>query len=141
MRKKVVCILLVIIMMLLWIPSGLADGKAKVNLDIQPMWTYINSVDNGLSINGSGAADMWSEANASSSITKIVMNNYLQRNVSGTWTTVTSWGQTTYDNYATWDHTYYVTSGYYYRLRTYFYFYIGSTVAESTYLTSPSDYY
>ncbi len=103
---------------------------------VTPQWTYLNVVSTMLEINNSGLAIMSSEMNCSSAITKVVMSNYLQRYINGAWTSLASWSQTTYDNVAFWSKEYYVYQGYNYRLRTFFYAYQGSTVSESTYLTT-----
>ena len=95
-----------------------------------------------MDINSSGRASMNSTIIAySGTVDQVRMSNYLQRYLNGAWTTVNSWNQTTGGTSASWSKTYYVSSGYSYRLRTYFYMYDGSTIIESTSATSNSVYY
>ena len=136
MLKRISLFLLVFLISLsLFIPVSFAT-----DLDdpiVSPRWTYIHLVENGLTINSSGQAAMFSYMNCyQGTVDKIVMNNYLQRYVNGSWTTLNSWSKTTYGTSAEWIKSYYVTSGYIYRLRTYFYTYDGSNLIESTSLTS-----
>ena len=131
-------------MLSLCIPVGAAASE-DTNLDepvMAPCWTYIHVVTTGLEISSSGKASMVSNIHCyDDSITKVVMNNYLQRYINGRWTTLKSWSKTTYDNDALWTKSYYVYKGYSYRLRTYFYAYNGSTIVESTSLTSGTQTY
>ena len=134
MRKKFLPFLLAVLLTLCLVSPKSAEASDSVV--ITPQWTYLFVVTNSLSINASGLASMSSHMECTDDITKVVMNNYLQRYVDGSWTTFNSWSQTTYDSGAFWSKTYYVYEGYNYRLRTYFYAYQGSTPVESTYLTT-----
>ena len=72
----------------------------------------------------------------SGSVTSVSMINYLQRYQNGSWTNVQGWSYSNPGTYGFWSNTYYVYSGYSYRLLTYFYVYNGSTLLESTSGTS-----
>jgi hypothetical protein len=108
----------------------------------RPFWTYIQTVYNWMDINSSGKATMVSDMDTyTGTVTKVKMTNYLQRYQNGSWTTVNSWSQTTTGTYGYWSDTYYVYSGYNYRLLTHYYAYNGTTLLESTSLTSGTVYY
>jgi hypothetical protein len=139
MKKYISIVFSIVLVFSIFMPSAIADKPNNVR-GIRPLFTYISSVGNGLTISG-GTASMNSHLTASGSANKIVMNSYLKRNQSGTWTTVDSWPQTTYSSSAYWSDTCSVSSGYYYKLVTYFYVYNGSTLLESTTVTSSQVYY
>lgn len=141
MLKRITLFLLVLLVSLsLFVPVSFASDLD--DFIVTPMWTYIHLVECGLNIDSGGQAAMVSYMNCyQGTVDKIVMNNYLQRYVNGSWTTVASWSKTTYGTSAEWLKSYYVTSGYLYRLRTYFYAYYGSSIIETTSLTSGIDSY
>lgn len=142
MFKKCLSVILILLAILCFgIQSSLAVSYVN-NAGIQPLWTYIDTATNHLDINASGKASMSSQITADSNyVDNVTMNNYLQRNVNGSWTTVSSWSQNTASYYANWSKTYYVTSGYYYRLYTFYYVYDGSTFLEGTTVISSLVYY
>lgn len=107
--------------------------------DVSPLWVLIKSVNNSLSINGSGYATM------TASITtydadSVRIDSYLQRNESGTWVVVDSWSQSYPAPSANWSKGKYVSQGYWYRLVTIFYAYKDSTTEFTTRIT-PSVWY
>jgi hypothetical protein len=145
MKKKLLLALLAFLLVLSICNPVLAleneeQSTRSADGDYQILWTYINLVSNWMDISSSGQASMTSVIYAYSGVDKVVMNNYLQRLVNGSWTTVKNWSNTYYDDFGSWSQTWYVTSGYNYRLRTYFYAYDGSS-SESTSLTSGTVYY
>ncbi len=73
--------------------------------DVQPRYTLARYVDASLSISGS-TAYVYVEAEGISSVTKIKITANLQKKSGSSWTTVKSWTQTTYDNYAVLDESY-----------------------------------
>jgi hypothetical protein len=143
MKRFVVIALSLVLIMGLWIPKGESAlaANAATDLIVQPYFTHINIATCGMDINSSGKASMSSTMIAYSSVDKVRLKNYLQRYDNGSWTTIKSWSQTTEGTRAFWSKTYYVNSGYYYRLKTYFYTYNGSTIIESTSATSSNVYY
>ena len=136
LKKFALSTLAILIILSLCIPIASASSDTTTNV-IKPMWTYLQLVHNGLQIDSSGLATMVSEINCyTGTVNKVRMDNYLQRYINGSWTTLNSWSQTTYDTYDYWGTTYYVYQGYNYRLLTYFYAYNGNTLLESTSLTT-----
>lgn len=144
MKKRLMQLFLVLILAIcICVPSNSpALASAAPDVIYQPCFTYINYATCGMDINSSGKASMASTIVAySGTVDQVRMNNYLQRYQDGSWTTVKSWSQTTEGTIGVWAKSYYVTSGYNYRQKTYFYVYDGSTVIESTSLTSGIVYY
>jgi hypothetical protein len=144
MLKKVTLFTLAFLVALsLLIPVNALAETQKINGTdsvMSPQWTYINYVTNSLTINSSGKASMMSTINTYSA-TQVCMFNYLQRYQNGTWSAIQSWYSTTQGKFGVWTDSYYVYSGYNYRLLTYYYVYNGSSIVESTTLTSPTSYY
>ena len=143
-KKSLILSIVLIVMISMCIPVGVMAAPENTDTEpiMAPCWTYIHFVINGLEISSSGLASMVSEIDCyDGAVNKVVMNNYLQRYVNGSWTTLHSWSQTTPDNNDLWMEDYYVYKGYNYRMRTYFYAYQGSTLVESTSLTSGIQYY
>ena len=137
--KKVVAMVLII--GLLFAMSGTMYAAEEtteglLSLDTNPSvrYTYIDDIKIGLNISSSGLATCTAILDGYSTVDKMRISAYLQRNVGGAWTTVQHWTQDYNTNYAVWARSYYVTSGYQYRLAAYCYMYSGSNV-ESTYLS------
>ena len=101
-------------------------GQSAPQSIITPMWTYINSVMCWMDIDSTGNASMVASMESYSTVTSIKITSNLQRYQNG-WTTVKSWTQTFSGTYGTWMKSYYVYSGYNYRLQSNFYAYVGST--------------
>lgn len=101
-------------------------------------YTYINYAYSTISISGSGIASVYNRISCSTSVDKVVMSCYIQKYDNG-WKTVAHWRDTVYSYSGSSSHATYVYSGYTYRVRTYFYAYVGS-VYESTSCTY-STYY
>ncbi|MEZ4357495.1 MAG: hypothetical protein R2876_02535 [Eubacteriales bacterium] len=157
MFKKSLSLLLTILVLMCFCSSAYADttasndtAKAASNVSgdtligggglIQPMWVYTFTTFNWMDINGSGQAAMVSNMTAYNGIDQVKMNNYLQKYDNGAWKTVKNWSATYPGTYGYWSKTYYVVSGYNYRLKTYFYAYEGDDY-EVTTLTSGTVYY
>lgn len=143
MLKKVILSTLAIMValsLLMPVTALAASTSNQSETIVKPCWTYISNVNNSLGINSSGQASMLSSINAYSG-TSVSMINYLQRYQNGSWTNVQGWSSSTQGTYGSWSNSYYVSSGYSYRLLTYFYVYNGSTLLESTSLTSPTKNY
>ena len=142
-KKFLMLSLTILVALSLFVPtSALAASSSPNTGTITPYWTYIHTVYDWMGIDSSGKASMVSDMDTySGSVTQVKMVNYLQRYQNSTWSTVNSWSQTTSGTYGYWSNTYYVYSGYNYRLLTYFYAYNGSTLVESTSLTSGTVYY
>ena len=144
MLKKIIILALVLISVLgIWAPiASAASGNSYTSELLQPLWTYLYYVTDYFDIDASGKAIMDSQMETYDGyVDNIKMNNYLQRYVNGTWTTVKSWSQSTDGTYAFWSGSYYVYEGYCYRLYTYYYAYNGSTLLEYTSMASVTVYY
>lgn len=145
MLKKSLVILLTLLITLSFCNVAYAAPDTEKSIkeeegEYQVLWTYICIVTNWMDINAYGQASMASTILAYDGVERVMMNNYLQRLVDGTWTTVKRWSNTYYDSEGSWMQTWYVTSGYNYRLRTYFYAFDG-LASESTTLNSGTVYY
>lgn len=94
MLKKITLTVLVLLMVLsVSAPVCLADGDDHAGQSVmRPLWTYINSISNGLSIDTSGRATMSSQISTYSG-TSVGMYNYLQRYQNGAWSSIKSWSQ------------------------------------------------
>lgn len=102
-------------------PSESADG------DIGILMTYISTYDYNLSINSSGLASLGASMSAYPGTDKVKISMYLQRYNNG-WSTVQHWSKEAAGTYVSLVKSYYVTSGYNYRMLVYFYAYEGSAV-------------
>lgn len=145
MLKKSLVILLTLLITLSFCSVAHAAQNTAINNDEkgedQVLWTYIWVVTNWMDINAYGQASMASTIRAYDGVERVMMNNSLQKLAEdGTWTTVKRWSNTYYDNEGSWMQTWYVMSGYNYRLRTYFYAFDGLE-SESTTLNSGTVYY
>ena len=100
-------------------------------------YTYISSTITNLEITGAGKACCAATITCYSGTDSNRISAYLQRDVNGTWTTVQHWVQDTTGSRGTLYKEYYVTSGYQYRLRVYYYAYEGSNTESTT----GTDYY
>jgi len=131
MFKKSICLLLTVVLLCAFPVSGLAsdiqepDESADGAVGI--LMTYIHYYDYNLSINSSGLASLGSSVTAYPGTDKVKISMYLQRYNSG-WSTVQHWTKEAVGTYVSLVKSYYVTSGYNYRLLVYFYAYEGSAV-------------
>jgi hypothetical protein len=111
------------------------DGSSYV-----PVWTLIKYADNNFYINPDGRASMTASISAYSGIDRVSMTSHLQRYVNNTWVTIKHWTHENSGTSAFWSEDYYVSTGYSYRLVTYFFAYKG-TSADSASLISKTQYY
>ena len=131
MLKKVFLLALVLLVVFsVCVPIGLAEDDIEFH---QQRYTYILYADNDLSISGAGLAAMWSEIiTYDNGPDNVAMSTYLQRYINESWQTVNHWRSSADGLYDWWVGYWYVTIGYYYRLKTYFYAKQGDMVLEST---------
>ena len=115
----------------------LADGASSI---IQPQFTYISVFMNDFNIENNGKATIASSVTARN-VDKIKINAYLQRYANGQWTTVKSWTITESGTIAVLDESWYVASGYQYRMVSYAYVYLNNQLLESTTYTSGTKIY
>lgn len=107
---------------------------------IQPRFTNIRFFDNTFDIADNGKASVTSllAANGSNQIT---ISAYLQKYQNGRWTTVKHWTTTQKGSQAALGVSWYITSGYQYRLVSYGYVYSAGKLLESTSYTSSTRWY
>ena len=147
MRKKLTFLLTTIILVATLVsPVNAADNSASSQIitvsppEAQALATY-TSIDYAyctLSIDYNGCASVYNRIVCDSNVDKIVISSYLQR-YDGGWKTVKNWRQTTYASSASMSKYMFVSQGYSYRVKTYFYAYDGSSVETTS--CSDSDYY
>lgn len=107
---------------------------------IQPRFTNIAAFTNKFDISSGGKATITSSVTATN-VDKIKINAYLQRYANGQWTTVKSWTTTEYGTFAALGESYYVTSGYQYRMVSNAYVFLNNQLLESTTYTSGTKIY
>jgi len=137
-----------LILMLLVAVSAVLPANATVNSEykaidnriVSPRFTNISIFSNGLNISDSGKATVASQLRARD-CDEVKINAYLQRNSNGQWTTIKSWSTTQTGTVAVLEGSWYVLSGYEYRMVSYGYVYSGGTLLESTSYTSGSKTY
>lgn len=100
-------------------------------------YTYISVTTTNLEINSIGKACCAATLTCYAGTDSNRISAYLQRYNNGTWTTLQHWTQDTTGSRGTLYKEYYVTSGYQYRLRVYYYAYEGSNTESAT----GTDYY
>ena len=135
-------LLLCVCLILMVVPgTALADSSQSVSEDprVSLRYTYINYVAQSLDISAAGNASMAAEMQCTATIDKTRISAYLQR-YSGGWESIAHWSKTSYSDECSWSQSYYVTSGYSYRLYVYYYAYIDDSVVESTTQTSYDSY-
>lgn len=99
-----------------------------------PYWTAMIQPTQSFDIVG-GKASIDAETLADTNATSVYVGASLQQYKSGSWVVVTSWSNTKIGSYVNLSQTWYVTSGYTYRLVTTHTTYFSGT-SESTTLTS-----
>jgi len=140
MKKSIVFFVTLVLLFTLFVPSASAEDYKSLSSGPDSVDSlYILSAYSTINIDGGGNAYAYNSISCTGSITKIVISCYVQR-YSGGWQTVSSWSDTTYSNSAVSSHSCSVTSGYTYRVITYYYTYIGTSMVEST-TASDSEYY
>ena len=107
---------------------------------VQPYWTEISMFSNNFDISTSGLATVESLLYAYD-VDEIKIVAKLQQYKNGSWTTIKSWTETSDDIYCAIGETWYVASGYSYRLVSTGTVYENGSQVEQTSYTSPSYYY
>lgn len=101
--------------------------------------TYITSVYTSLSISSGGLSNSYADMTAYPGVDSVRISMHLQRYDNG-WKTVQHWAQDFNGTMGSLSRNWYVTSGYNYRVLTYFYAYDG-TQSESISRTHERSYY
>jgi hypothetical protein len=102
---------------------------------VQPQFTNISVFYNDLSINDTGKALITSSITARE-IDEIRISTFLQKYEDGQWTTVKHWTTTQSGTLAVLGESWYVVSGYQYRIKSYGYVYQNGKMIESSSYTS-----
>lgn len=110
------------------------------NLIMQPKFTNISVFLNDFDITGTGKAILTSSVNARN-VDECEINMYLQRYQNGNWTTIKNWSTRESGTFCGLGQTWYVVSGYQYRMSTFAYVYQKGSLVESTSFTSRSIVY
>ena len=129
MKKKALCILLTLIVLL----SVTAPAVAATPETVQPYYTYVKSLDADLTISSNGIATC-SGGVASTSALSVKAVCELQVYKQGEWKTLKSWSDTGTATADILDKQYTVETGYMYRVLTtgYVYSTSGSTLETAT---------
>ncbi len=139
MKKRWISVLIALMLAIVAMPVSAVCAKganeSAVNQDVQPRYLYAEEINNSLTINGT-AATCYSIAKAQPGVTRIVITHYLEKKVSGSWTSIADWTkQTTSDRELT------MTTGRTglasgtYRLRTVATYYCGSASEQLEYIS------
>lgn len=121
-------------------PSVASSSKVNDDIGVSPMFTYIIDAETQIFINSSGKAtvETYLTGNNQVTSTKAIIN--LQQYKNGRWTTIKTWNESSSTRILNFSSTYYVNSGYSYRVQSTVTAYSG-TNSESTTLTSSSQSY
>ena len=141
MNKKIIIFLLVMLMTgIFTMPSVASSSEVNDDIGVSPMFTYIIDAETQIFINSSGKAtvETYLTGNNQVTSTKAIIN--LQQYKNGRWTTIKTWNESSSTRILNFSSTYYVNSGYSYRVQSTVTAYSG-TNSESTTLTSSSQSY
>jgi hypothetical protein len=143
-RGNLLTLLICFILVFSVIPVGATtDSDAldeKVINIIQPRFTNISVFYNDFYITDQGKAVLISSIDARN-VDKCKISMYLQKYQNGSWITVKHWSSTESGTFCGIGETWYVMSGYQYRMSTYGYVYADTKLIESTLFTSKSVIY
>lgn len=141
MKKKFITLLLVMILVSSFSMSVLANiTELNDEVVISPMFTYISMAEAEIFINSSGKATVETYLTGNSKVTSTKATIKLQQYRGGSWTTIKTWDESRNSRILNFSSTYYVSSGYEYRVQSIVTAYSG-TQSESTTLTSSSQGY
>ncbi len=141
MSKKILMFILIIVLLCsVSMTSYAADNEELAEKPpVSLRFTYIMNAYTSLSITGGGLSTSLARMNAYPGVDSVRISMYLQRYNSG-WTTVKHWAQDFDGTTGTLSKNWYVTSGYEYRVLSYFYAYDGNNT-ESTSLIHDDVWY
>lgn len=128
MLKKIFLCILVIVIICSSTVTGFAAEKNVISekpIGVGTRMTYISYISTKLTISNYGLAYCWGQVTAYPGTDSVRISMYLQKYDNG-WKTVKHWAQ----NYNDWmgllTKEWFVVSGYYYRVKCYYYAYEGS---------------
>lgn len=130
-----VCVMLVIMAVPMNASTDTNATVEKEEVLIQPRFTNISVFYNDFYITDQGKAVLTSYIDARN-VDECKINMYLQRYQNGSWITVKSWSVTESGTFCGIGKTWYVISGFQYRMTTYGYVYSNGVLLESTNQTS-----
>lgn len=132
MLKKILTILLTVTLLCSMSITCYADNTNNI-LDsiVGVKGILITSQNCHLAVSG-GTATCSSNITVQSGTDSVRIVMYLQKNVSGVWSSIASWSSNYSGNYGSMTRTYGVSSGYSYRVRSYFYAYDGGSSESSS---------
>jgi len=110
------------------------------DLIITPNFVSIMTFSNDFSISSQGKASVTSYVTAIG-VNKCSITVDLQRYVNGSWTTIKTWTETNNNSYCSLGKSYYVSSGYQYRMTAYASVYNNGSFIEQTVYTSSTRVY
>lgn len=142
MRKRaVVLVLSLLILCLAPMQMFAVETNQATSSEIGPLWTHIIKFSNTFDISDSGLFQFDTSLTARSNINKVVINASIQQYVNGNWQTIKSWTSTSYSYMGDINQSWYVMSGYYYRLVSSGAVYQDDILMEQTSYTGPSYWY
>jgi len=121
-------------------PSVASSSKVNDDIGVSPMFTYIIDAETQIFINSSGKATVETYLTGNNQVTSTRAIINLQQYKNGRWTTIKTWNESSSTRILNFSSTYYVNSGYSYRVQSTVTAYSG-TNSESTTLTSSSQSY
>ena len=130
------CILIQPVLALSQIPIDVELSKP----DSQTRYTYISFFTNNFDISSSGQAQIETAIRATS-VDAVSISAALQQYDNGSWHTIKSWYETENGGTCVLDASWYVTSGYQYRLYSTGFAYQSNQIVESDSYTSSAIYY
>ena len=137
MWKKFICLCLIVCTLLSNTTNIFASDAAARRQEGAAKWSYIQVLNSTLSISSSGKATISASISANPlKVDEVSIRATLQQNVNGSWRDVTSWDVSKSSDGALLGKTYYVASGYSYRVSCTFKAYVNGRVVETATLTS-----
>ncbi|MDD4753080.1 MAG: hypothetical protein PHT78_07505 [Desulfitobacteriaceae bacterium] len=140
MKKILIMCLCLALMLPVTFVYASSDMELLENDLIQPMFTNINVFYNDFQITDRGKALLTSSVDARN-VDKITISTYLQKYQNGSWTTVKHWTTTQSGSLAVLGESWYVASGYQYRMVSYGYVYNDGQLLESATYISDTEFY
>lgn len=148
MKKIRLSLLTILLLSVLSVAPTFADGsnivfdspKTAGDLIITPNFVSIMTFSNDFSLSSQGKASVTSYVTAIG-VNKCSITVDLQRYVNGSWTTIKTWTETNNNSYCSLGKSYYVASGYQYRMTAYASVYNNGSFIEQTIYTSGTRVY
>lgn len=141
-RGNLVIVFICLMFVIMTVPMNASTDNIieKEEVLIQPRFTNISVFYNDFYITDQGKAVLTSYIDARN-VNECKINMYLQKYQNGSWVTVKSWSATESGTFCGIGETWYVMSGYQYRMKSYAYVYLDNEFVESTIYTSRTTIY